>query len=362
MPFYFGGTSLLIVVSVTMDTVAQIQGICWLINTKGLSSDRSCGGGVDETILLGPPGAGKGTQAQRLVDKHGLVQLSTGDMLRAAVKAGTPVGLRAKDIMARGELVPDDVVVAIVSDRIDEPDARKGFILDGFPRTIPQARALERLLDERGLALDAVIELKVDEGILLDRIEKRVVETTARRERLRPDDDADVLRRRLLAYRRQTAPLAAYYQLQSMLYAIDGMASISEVERAIDVVLRKAGAHQRAAGMRRITKTKSPIAPKSGAKAVSRSAKGKAGGALPVKPRRVKSLCRNCRKAGPSRASCAPGLPPPQCSPAHKQTPAEVDETPLNPLITFIQVESLNDTGPRGAGRVSRYCLRTASE
>src|SRR5438046_4069926 len=131
-------------------------------------------------LLLGPPGAGKGTQPQRLVAKHGLVQLSTGDMLRAAINAGTPVGQRAKDLMARGELVPDDVVVAIVSDRIDEPDARKGFILDGFPRTVPQAHALDRMLRERGLKLDAVIELKVDEGILVDRIERRVAETNAR--------------------------------------------------------------------------------------------------------------------------------------------------------------------------------------
>jgi adenylate kinase len=188
-------------------------------------------------ILLGPPGAGKGTQAQRLVAKHGLVQLSTGDMLRAAVNAGTAVGLRAKDIMARGELVPDEIVVAIVSDRIDEPDAHKGFILDGFPRTVPQAHALDRMLKEKGLGLDAVIELKVDEGMLLDRIEKRIAETKARGEPLRPDDNPDVLRRRLLAYRDQTAPLVAYYQLQSVLRSIDGMAPVPEVAGAIDRVL-----------------------------------------------------------------------------------------------------------------------------
>ena len=197
-------------------------------------------------ILLGPPGAGKGTQAQRLVATHGLVQLSTGDMLRAAVNAGTPVGLRAKELMARGELVPDDVVVAIVSDRIDEPDARKGFILDGFPRTVPQAHALDRMLREKGLKLDAVIELKVDEGILLDRIERRVAETKARGEPLRADDDPHVLHRRLLAYRDQTAPLATYYQLQNVLRSVDGMAPIPEVSRAIDRML-KARSGERAA-------------------------------------------------------------------------------------------------------------------
>jgi adenylate kinase len=191
-------------------------------------------------ILLGPPGAGKGTQAQRLAAKHGLVQLSTGDMLRAAVRAGTPVGLRAKDIMARGELAPDDLVVAIVSARIDEADARNGFILDGFPRTVPQARALDRMLGEKGLKLDAVIDLKVDEDILLERIEKRIAETRARGENLRPDDHPDVLRRRLLAYRDQTAPLVAYYRLQSVVRQVDGMAEVPEVGRAIDDALEQA--------------------------------------------------------------------------------------------------------------------------
>jgi len=188
-------------------------------------------------VLLGPPGAGKGTQAQRLVAKHGLVQLSTGEMLRAACEAGTPIGLRAKEMMARGELVPDDVVVAIVSERIDEPDAHNGFILDGFPRTVPQAHALDRILREKDLKLDAVIELKVDEGVLLKRIKKRIAEMKARREALREDDDPEVLHRRLLAYRDQTAPLAAYYQLQSVLRSVDGMAAIPEVSSAIDRAL-----------------------------------------------------------------------------------------------------------------------------
>jgi adenylate kinase len=188
-------------------------------------------------ILLGPPGAGKGTQAQRLVKKHGIVQLSTGDMLRTAVGAGTSIGQRAKDIMARGELVPDDVVVAIVANRIDQPDAKRGFILDGFPRTVPQAVALDRMLAAKGLKLDGVIELKVDAGILHKRIASRVAEATARGEALRPDDNPEVLRTRIEAYREQTAPLVDYYRWQGALKSVNGMAPISEVASAIDSVL-----------------------------------------------------------------------------------------------------------------------------
>jgi adenylate kinase len=189
-------------------------------------------------ILLGPPGAGKGTQAQRLITKHGIVQLSTGDMLRAAVAAGTPVGLQAKSIMERGELVPDEIVVAIVADRIGQPDAKRGFVLDGFPRTVAQAEALDRLLAEWGLKLDGVIELKVDEGILLDRIEKRVGEMMARGENVRADDTPEVLRGRLSAYRAQTAPLVDYYGGKGMLKSVDGMASVDAVAAAIHRHLR----------------------------------------------------------------------------------------------------------------------------
>ena len=193
-------------------------------------------------ILLGPPGCGKGTKSQRLTDKYGIVPLSTGEMLRAAVKAGTPVGVKARDIMARGELVPDEVVVAIVADRIEQPDARNGFILDGFPRTVPQAEALERMLAQKGIKLDAAIELKVDEGILHQRIAKRVADMKARGEALRADDNPETLEKRVHAYRVQTAPLVSYYGDHGLLRTVDGMAPIAEVSAAIDRILGRANA------------------------------------------------------------------------------------------------------------------------
>lgn len=188
-------------------------------------------------ILLGPPGAGKGTQAKLLVERYGIVPLSTGDMLRAAVAAGTPVGLKAKDIMAGGGLVPDDVVIGIIADRIAEPDAATGFILDGFPRTVPQAEALDQLLKERGLKLDAVVELRVNESALLQRVEARVAQMEARGETVRIDDTPEVLSKRLAAYRALTEPLVHYYSERRALLTIDGMMTIDEVTKEIDRVL-----------------------------------------------------------------------------------------------------------------------------
>ena len=216
-------------------------------------------------ILLGPPGAGKGTQAQHLVAKYGIVQLSTGDMLRAAVKAGTPLGQKVEGIMASGALCPDDVVVSIVEQRIAQPDARKGFILDGFPRTVPQAEALDRMLARHGIALEAVIELRVDEEALIRRIESRIAEMQKRGEPLRPDDNPDVLHRRLTAYREQTAPLIAYYRDHGMLRSIDGMAPIEQVADAIEEALN-------AADPRPVSKPEPKPTPKPAAKSALKSA------------------------------------------------------------------------------------------
>ncbi|AKI00909.1 Adenylate kinase [Hoeflea sp. IMCC20628] len=188
-------------------------------------------------ILLGPPGAGKGTQAQRLVEKYSIPQLSTGDMLRAAVTAGTEVGKRAKAVMDAGELVSDDIVNAIVSDRIDEPDCVRGFILDGYPRTLVQADAVEVMLNSKGLKLDTVIELVVDDKALVGRIIKRAEEAAAAGQPVRKDDNAEVFEERLREYYKKTAPLTGYYYAKGMLRTVDGMASIEAVTEEIDTVL-----------------------------------------------------------------------------------------------------------------------------
>ena len=193
-------------------------------------------------ILLGPPGSGKGTQAQRLIHRYGIVQLSTGEMLRAAVAAQTPVGLKAKDIMASGGLVPDDIVIGIISDRLDQPDAAKGFILDGFPRTVPQAEALDELLKKKHIKLDAVIELRVNESALLQRVETRAAEMRARGEDVRIDDTPEVLTRRLASYRSQTEPLIHYYSERRKLLTVDGMMTIEHVTREINRILAAIGA------------------------------------------------------------------------------------------------------------------------
>ena len=188
-------------------------------------------------ILLGPPGAGKGTQAVRLVERLRIPQLSTGDMLRAAVAAGTPIGLKAKAVMDRGDLVSDDIVVGIIADRIEEQDAKSGFILDGFPRTVAQAEAFDAMLAAKGIKLDAVIEFKVNEAELVDRIVKRAQETEARGEPVRKDDNPDVFKTRLEAYRKQTAPLSAYYESKGMLKTVDGMKPIDDVTEAVRGIL-----------------------------------------------------------------------------------------------------------------------------
>lgn len=213
-------------------------------------------------ILLGPPGAGKGTQAQRLADNHGIVQLSTGDMLRAAVAAGTEIGQQAKAVMEAGKLVSDDIMVGIISERIDEPDCRNGFILDGFPRTVAQAEALDTLLQNKGIGLDAVIEMQVDDSVLVDRITGRYTcancgagyhDTNLKPKQegvcdrcgsteftRRADDKAETVRERLTAYHAQTAPLLPYYRKRGVLRSVDGMADIDAVTAQMEEAVKAA--------------------------------------------------------------------------------------------------------------------------
>jgi adenylate kinase len=242
-------------------------------------------------ILLGPPGSGKGTQAQRLIQRYGIVQLSTGEMLRAAVAAQTPVGLKAKDIMAGGGLVPDEIVIGIISDRLDQPDAARGFILDGFPRTVPQAEALDDLLRKKRLKLDAVIELRVNESALLQRVESRVAEMRARGEEVRIDDTAEVLVKRLASYRAQTEPLIHYYSERRKLLTVDGMMTIEHVTHEINRILHAIGAVEPKSDHKASRKPAKPAA-----KAASRRSK-------PAK--KASSGPRKASKGAPARAKKA---------------------------------------------------------
>ena len=248
-------------------------------------------------ILLGPPGAGKGTQAQRLVQKHGIVQLSTGEMLRAAVAAQTPVGLQAKDIMASGSLVPDEIVIGIISDRLDQPDMKNGFILDGFPRTVPQAAALDELLKKKHIKLDAVIELRVNESALLNRVETRVAEMQARGEEVRIDDTPEVLSKRLASYRSMTEPLIHYYSERRKLATVDGMMTIEQVTREINRILSAVGAMEPKAA-----------APARKARGAARKTAGPAGKkAAKTAKKAAKPASKAAKRAGKKAASPARG-------------------------------------------------------
>ena len=277
-------------------------------------------------ILLGPPGAGKGTQAQRLVERYSIVQLSTGDMLRAAVAAETPIGLKAKDIMASGGLVPDEVVVGIISDRLEHDDAENGFILDGFPRTVPQAEALDELLSSKGIELDAVVELKVNEGALLARVENRVAEMRARGEEPRADDNAEALAKRLASYRAQTEPLVQYYSERRKLLTVDGMMTIEEVTKEIERLLtavtagdskpaRRSAKPKAAKAKAAKAKAGKAKAGKASKEAAAETAKPKAAkgakadkadkAAKPAKGKAVKAKASKAERAKPAKAAKA---------------------------------------------------------
>ena len=260
-------------------------------------------------ILLGPPGAGKGTQAQRLVHKHGIVQLSTGEMLRAAVAAGTPIGLKAKDIMASGALVPDEVVVGIIADRIEEPDAKKGFILDGFPRTVPQAAALDELLKKKHLKLDAVVELRVNESALLERVETRVAQMRERGEEVRVDDTPEVLSKRLASYRAQTEPLVHYYSEKRKLITVDGMMTIEQVTGAINRVLAALEADSAAKAEKKAAARKPAKAKKTAGKAKAAQGTKKAAKKATKKAAKkvAKTTARKAKKAAKPAGKAAKG-------------------------------------------------------
>jgi adenylate kinase len=281
------------------------------IKVRGLAH-RAGGHPFMRLILLGPPGAGKGTQAQRLVEKYGIVQLSTGEMLRAAVAAQTPVGLKAKDIMASGGLVPDGIVIGIISDRLDQPDMASGFILDGFPRTVPQAQALDDLLKKKHMRLDAVVELRVNESALLSRVETRVAEMRARGEEVRIDDTPEVLSKRLASYRALTEPLIHYYSERRKLLTVDGMMTIEHVTREIYRILAAIGATEARAVEAKASKKAGPArrAAKTAAAKASRTA-GKGAGAARKGARAVpkagKPAPRKAQKAAkkPARKAAA---------------------------------------------------------
>jgi adenylate kinase len=243
-------------------------------------------------ILLGPPGAGKGTQAQRLIHKYNIVQLSTGEMLRAAVAAETPVGLQAKDLMASGSLVPDEIVIGIISDRLDQPDMKNGFILDGFPRTVPQAEALDDLLKHKHIKLDAVVELRVNESALLSRVETRVAEMRSRGEEVRVDDTPEVLSKRLASYRTLTEPLIHYYSERRKLLTVDGMMTIEHVTREINRILEAIGAVEHKPARKTVAKSAKKGPARTSAKTAKPAAKS-----VKKAAKTAKKAAKNARKA-----------------------------------------------------------------
>jgi adenylate kinase len=309
-------------------------------------------------ILLGPPGSGKGTQAQRLVQRYGIVQLSTGDMLRAAVAAQTPIGLKAKDIMAAGHLVPDEIVIGIIKDRIEQPDAANGFILDGFPRTVRQAEELDELLTAEQMNLDAVIELKVNEGVLLERVERRAAETRARGEEVRADDTAEVLTRRLSNYRDQTEPLIHYYSDRRKLATVDGMMSIEDVTEEIGRILTALGA----SGASRAAKTASPAKRSGGTakKTVKRAKKS-----LQAAAKSAKSKAPAARTTGKKAAKAAKNART-AAGRAAKSAKTRVDTTAKTGAKTAAGkkagAKKTAAKTARGAAKSSKGARKTASE